>query len=259
MQGWFALTYDFLPPVNVLPVFVGTHLTAASQSFLKHFIARFPHYFKNKEVGCRDKFTLEFCQKLGVKSYFSRCLTLTLPKREIKESQNKIFLVNLNNEIKTLLPQALKDNVIEINQKSVNLNSFATFSQEFFLKHTEELLNRYKNEAKLIITTALHCAAPCVAMGIPVVLIMDNYKEQMTRFSALEGILPLYSFEDLKQNKIDFNPKNLDIEELKENLLLNLKLSIAKAKGEAVDENELQNLREKIANFNLLGVKNEMV
>ena len=253
MQGWFALTYDFLPPANVLPVFVGTHLTAASQSFLKHFIARFPNYFKDKEIGCRDKFTLEFCQKLGVKSYFSRCLTLTLPKREIKESQNKIFLVNLNNEIKTLLPQALKDNVIEINQRSVKLNNFETFSQEFFLKHTEELLNRYKNEAKLIITTALHCAAPCTAMGIPVVLIMDDYEEQKTRFGALEGILPFYTLEDLKQNKIDFNPKSLDIEALKESMLLNLKLSIAKAKGEVVDENELQNLREKIAHFDILG------
>lgn len=259
MQGWFALTYDFIPPANVLPVFVGTHLTAQAQNFLKHFIARFNNYFKDKELGCRDKFTLQFCKKMGIKSYFSRCLTLTLPKRELKNTQNKIFLVNLNNEMKTLLPKTLMDNAIEINQRGVILNSFETFSQKFFLEYTEELLNRYKNEAKLIITTALHCAAPCVAMGIPVVLIMDNYKEQMTRFTALEGILPFYTLEDLKQNKIDFNPKSLDIEELKQHLLLNLKLSIAKAKGEAVDENELLTLREKIANFNILGVKNEMV
>ncbi|ARJ57287.1 polysaccharide pyruvyl transferase family protein [Campylobacter cuniculorum] len=261
MQGWFALSYDFLPPSNILPVFVGTHFTAYAQNFLKHFIARFPHYFKDKECGCRDVFTLNFLQKMGIKSYFSRCLTLTLPKREPANTQNQIFLVDLDDKIKALLPKNLKDKGIEINQRWINLSAFETFSQEFYLKFTQELLNRYKNEAKLIITTALHCAAPCVALGIPVILIANNAKEQLTRFTALKGILPLYTFEDLEQGRVDFSPQELDIEELKENMLLNLKLSILKAQGKMIDENLLLNTREKIANFNLLKqeMHNEMV
>ncbi len=222
-------------------------------------MARFPQYFQDKEIGCRDEFTLKFCQKMGFKAYFSRCLTLTLEKRSPVPTQDKIFLVNLNDEIKNLLPQKFRENGVDINQKCVWLNEFETFSQDFFLKCTQELFLHYKNEAKLIITTALHCAAPCVAMGIPVILICDNYKEQITRFTALKGILPLWTLEDLKQNRVDFSPKALDIEELKKHMLLNLKLSIARAKGEAVDENLLFSTREKIANFDILkGDENEM-
>lgn len=252
MQGWFAQTTSFLP-INskILSVFVGTHFAKQAQNFLKYLVVRCPYYFSNKEIGCRDKYTLEFCQKMGLEAYFSRCLTLTLPKRTLNANQNKVFLVNIEDRLKKFLPQDIKQNAIEIKQKYIEVSEH--FIQDYWFKMSEALLNRYKNEAKLIITTALHCAAPCTAMGIPVVLIMDDYEEQKTRFGALEGILPFYTLEDLKQNKIDFNPKSLDIEALKENMLLNLKLSIAKAKGEVVDENELQNLREKIAHFDILG------
>ncbi len=97
MQGWFALSYDFLPLSNILPVFVGTHFTAEAQNFLKHFIARFPHYFKDKECGCRDVFTFNFLQKMGIKSYFSKCLTLTLPKESLQTLKIKFsFICDFN-------------------------------------------------------------------------------------------------------------------------------------------------------------------
>lgn len=70
MQGFFCNTNTdyFLPISNkILSVFVGTHFTAQAQDFLKHIVFR-SSYFSDKEIGCRDKFTLEFCQKLGIKS-----------------------------------------------------------------------------------------------------------------------------------------------------------------------------------------------
>ncbi|WP_141082403.1 polysaccharide pyruvyl transferase family protein [Campylobacter devanensis] len=44
-------------------------------------------------------------------------------------------------------------------------------------RKTEDLLQTYKNKAKLIATSALHCAAPCTAMGIPVILIAKKPRE----------------------------------------------------------------------------------
>lgn len=55
--------------------------------------------------------------------------------------------------------------------------------------------------------------------------------------------------DDLKNKKIDFNPKAPDIEDLKEAMLLNLKLNIQKAKNLSIDEALLKKTREKIATF----------
>lgn len=186
------------------------------------------------------------------KPYFSRCLTLTLDKRKPQNTQDKIFLTGLNEELIRLLPQSIQNEGIFVNQQEVKLGGcdLAKDWQSYY-KEALNLLELYKNEARLVITSALHCAAPCVAMGIPVVLFCVN-EEQKTRFSALEGILPMYSLEDLEQNRVDFNPKSLDIEELKEAMLLNLKLSIAKRMGESVDKNLLDKTRRKIAEFKLI-------
>lgn len=145
------------------------------------------------------------------------------------------------------MPKDLLKNAEFINQKS-NSTSNEPFLQEYWFEKAEALLNKYKNEAALIITTALHCASPCTAMGIPVVLLCEN-EEQRARFSALKNIIPIYNLDDLKNKKIDFNPKAPDIEDLKEAMLLNLKLNIQKAKNLSIDEALLKKTREKIATF----------
>lgn len=112
-------------------------------------------------------------------------------------------------------------------------------------RKTEDLLQTYKNKAQLIVTSALHCATPCTAMGIPVVLIAKN-QENINRFSAIKGIIPIYTYDDLKNNRINFNPKSLNIEDLKQYMLQNLKLSTLKEMGEKIDENELMQIRHNI-------------
>jgi hypothetical protein len=43
------------------------------------------------------------------------------------------------------------------------------------LKQAQALLEYYRDHAGLVITTRLHCALPCVAMGIPVVFFSDPF------------------------------------------------------------------------------------
>ncbi|MBD5164814.1 polysaccharide pyruvyl transferase family protein, partial [Helicobacter sp.] len=245
MQGWFAHSSHFFPNNQTLPIFVGTHFASGIHKFLEYFIAYYPFYFKDKEIGCRDLETLQFCQNKGLKAYFSRCLTLTLPKREANIEANKVFLVGIPKEYLQYIPQNLSDNAIQINQQNIehqNLNS------EHFESQAQNLLETYKNEAKLIITCALHCASPAIAMGIPVVLIARD-QENIQRFSALSGIVPIYTLEDLEKGRVDFAPQSLNIELLKEDMLENLKLSIKQAMGESIDTQALQAIRQRIADF----------
>lgn len=245
MQGWFAHSYDFLPPKNILPVFIGTHFTSYIQKYLLYLLARCPHYFDDKTIGCRDLYTLEFCKKLGLNAYFSRCLTLTLPKRESKPNQNKIFFVGLQESFLPFIPNDIKNQAEQINQQLFKTNNLTS---NHFFDVANALLQRYKNEAKLIITSALHCAAPCTAMGIPVILCRQN-DEQLTRFSALNSILPIYTLDDFKKNRVDFSPNVPNIEILKTAMLKNLRLSLQESRGENVDLAELLECRAYIKNF----------
>lgn len=245
MQGWFSHSYDFLPPKNILPIFVGTHFTNSVQQYLIYLLARNPHYFNDKTIGCRDLYTLEFCQKLGLDAYFSRCLTLTLPKRKSQSSQNKVFFVGLADEFLPFIPKHIKNQAEHINQQFFMSDKLS--SQTFF-NAANTLLARYKNEAKLIITSALHCAAPCTAMGIPVIFCRQN-DEQLTRFSALDSILPLYTLDDFKKNRVNFSPNVPNIEPLKNVMLENLRLSVQKMRGENVNLAKLLECRAYIQNF----------
>lgn len=248
MQGWFAHSYHFLPPKNILPVFVGTHFTKHIQQYLLYLLACYPHYFDDKTIGCRDLYTLEFCRKLGLKSYLSRCLTLTLPKRTPSPSQNKIFFVDLGDEFLPFIPSAIKRHATHINQQNYAPNMLTS---AHFFDTANALLTRYKNEAKLIITSALHCASPCVAMGIPVIFCRQN-DEQLTRFSALDGILPIYTIDDFKKKRVDFSPQTPTIEALKSAMIENLHLSVSESRGESVDFAKLTEIREFVANHNNL-------
>ena len=176
-------------------------------------------------------------------------MTLTLPKRKKTPEKQKVFLVGLNDEIlKNIPPEILKNSEI-INQQNVELNH----ADDYFAA-AQHLLERYQKEATLIITSALHCASPATALGIPVVFFLQS-DEQKTRFSTLQNILPLYTTDDLKKGNVNWNPKIPDIEALKNAMLNNLRLSLAQCYGESVDLKELQALRQTIISFPTLNKK----
>ena len=114
----------------------------------------------------------------------------------------------------------------------------------------EKQLEEYRRHARLVITSALHCAQPCLAMGIPVVFIKPEYNER-ERYSSMDGILRQYTIRDLEDGKIDFNPDALDIEDLKDVLIINLCLSIKEHRTQE-EEKKLNRVREIIENYNIV-------
>ena len=80
MNGWFQWRAENWPPSEyIIPLLVSMHisplrkdqlLTEQGIAFLK----------KNGPVGCRDLYTKQLLESVGVPAYFSACVTLTLGK-----------------------------------------------------------------------------------------------------------------------------------------------------------------------------------
>lgn len=250
MQGWFSLTYNFLPSKDILPIWIGTHFAQDTQTFLQKVLVVNPNYFLSS-VGCRDLFTLEFFRKNYIKSYFSRCLTLTYPSRptnKLEGGGKKVYMVNISKEIMQYMPKNIVNESIIFNQRAVYVNNEHWSNS---LIRTQNMLDEYKENAKLVITTALHCACPCIAMGIPVILIAANPEENKTRFSALSGILDPISIDDIKKNKVNWKPEPIDISELKKAMITNFYLSIDEVTNIHQKKSELSDIRDFIENFRI--------
>jgi hypothetical protein len=163
-NGWFSHTPElcFPFPSYITPLFYGFHITNWNNSW-QHFCqpTSLEYFKKFSPVGCRDRFTAEILQQHGIETYYSKCLTLTFPKRKRAPKRTKYIIVDASH-IK--LPEDIADH------------------SEYFTHHypdkyperekfdmARQLLDFYCQKATAVITTRLHCALPCLAMGIPVV------------------------------------------------------------------------------------------
>lgn len=246
MQGWFSHSYSFLPSKFLSPVYVGTHFDLQARIFIEKMLSIKPDLFKSSEIGCRDYSTLSFCKKHHIAAYYSRCLTLTLPKRALMDTQKKVFLVNIPEDWEKFIPENLRKNAVSVNQKKILQGSEAWWE---LYGNAEALLEQYRSQASLVITTALHCASPCLAMGIPVVLLADNPEENLVRFSALDGLIEVKTLKDLEQGKVNFNPQVPDIELLKQAMLTNLRYELNRQVGLKNDDINIDEVRTLIRSF----------
>lgn len=256
MQGWFSTAgnLDFLPGQDLVPVFAGVHFSLPLRKNLLRMQGNFPPLLRNVEIGCRDYSTMLFLQSIGIKTYLSRCLTLTFPKRTEKTpEQNKIFWVDLPEHLEKFLPPVFHENYERICQQKIPFEHGKETENKM---RAVALLERYRREARCVVTAAIHCAMPCAAMGIPVLFINYNYRDSnavIERWSAMHGIIPVYSEADLLQNRVSNSiPDIPEFEDLKENILQNAYLSCLGAVGET-DREKLRQARDFIARYNKIG------
>ena len=213
MQGWYEhKQLTFLPGPDTRPVWVGTHFCTDARVMIKSLYESSNIRFN--DIECRDRSTLNFCKSLGMRAYFSRCLTLTLPRRSSEEDENaeEVYIVDCTNEIIENLPSNIKVGAQITTQRNFQFKNWMDWHQ--CREVAEQRMNEYRHHAKLVITTALHCAQPCIAMGIPVIFIHPEM-EEADRFSAMDGIIKIYSLNDLKEGKVQFDVKAPDIQDLK--------------------------------------------
>lgn len=199
-NGWFTGTPKNWPPAeNIKPLFISFHITDSNRSRkllpsskLKDYYSRFG------PVGCRDLKTLELFRSNGIDAYFSGDLTLTLENR-FNERNDEILLVDplrynytkayRDYIVNNLVPAKYRDAVKVINQRRTEIN----ISNEQRFADAECLIEQY-SKAKLVITSRIHCALPCLALGTPVYFINAGYHSTLLNLNdRFEGILEMFT------------------------------------------------------------------
>lgn len=227
MQGWFGKERSI--PVGA-KLWLGTHFAKA----LKEVVKEDPP--QDGDFGARDLDTFAIVPR----AYLSRCYSLTLPRRTCLSKKGRVILTNIPIKWERFIPQELLDGCMRVTHHYEGPDMSAA---------ARELIARYREEAALVITCKVHCAAPCVAMGIPTIAISES-REGAARMSFLEDIIKVWSEQELCNGDVEWNPKVPDIETLKIRMLENLRLSILAAQGYAVDDTELKRVRQGIVNWN---------
>lgn len=219
MNGWFThKPKTWIPSDNLVPLFVSFHINSNRAHDM--LSAEGVEYLRKYEpIGCRDYHTLRLLEQKGIKAFFSGCLTLTLDNYRCSlPRENKIYIVDplygLPNKdrifsgvrgfikgiirgdiwhigaaekfMKEIFSESLLNNAEYIKQEPSS--QYYTEEEKFLL--ADSLLKKY-SKAKLVITSRIHCALPCLAMGTPVIYL--NAFEQEFDACRMEGISELFN------------------------------------------------------------------
>lgn len=167
-------------------------------------------------IGCRDEETMINMRNHGIPSYLSGCVTALLPIRKIDEKkQNKILFVDTPLGIEEFVPNDIKEraeyhkNVYHIKRNDGELFMTREESEQVY-EYAKKTLEYWRDNAQLVVTSRLHVASPCLAMGIPVILVANQFDG---RFSWIDKYLKLYPKN--KWNEIEWYPKSVVYEEKK--------------------------------------------
>lgn len=211
MNGWFMHGNHWPPNPLIKPLFVAFHINSEAEKLLLSRASL--DYLKNHEpIGCRDKRTERLLKERGIDAYFSACLTLTLGKTYQHTEGNEVLFVDpyiYNKEKVSKATQYYRTirkgesyQKQEIRKKYGDilpgLSKFEVVSHLMYKTTTidksfliaDEILKRY-SKAKLVITSRIHCALPCLAMGTPVVYI-HNMNTPEIDGCRLDGLLELF-------------------------------------------------------------------
>ena len=216
-SNYEELAYDshFMPPsakVHAIPMSLHIHREIPKDEL---------EFYKTcGGVGCRDISTVQYLKSLGIDAYLTGCLTLTLPRRTVQQSEkaDKIYFLDVPAGLMEWIPDEIKSEAITLSNilRFKNPGNTNRISEEdTYEEHRkgEERLTLLKDTAKLVITSKLHVASPCLAMGIPVILAKNHFGD---RFGFIDRLLPTYTPEHYKD--IDWNPKPVDFESDKDKI-----------------------------------------
>lgn len=216
-SNYEELAYDshFMPPSGkVHAILMSLHIHRKLSD------AELAYYKTCGGVGCRDMYTVEYLKELGVDAYLTGCLTLTLPRRsgEITQKADKVYFLDVQSDVMKIMPRELKEEGIVLSnilrfENTGNCNRISTEYAYEEHRKGEERVALLRDTARLVITSKLHVASPCLAMGIPVILAKNHFGD---RFGFIDRLIPTYTPEHYSE--IDWNPKPVDFEKDKEKI-----------------------------------------
>lgn len=217
MNGWFMHQPGHWPPSDKIdPLLVSFHLNSQAKDQLLNEEGK--GWFKKHEpVGCRDPYTLKAMREANINAYMSGCLTTTF-QHSSGQRTNDIYFVDVlfrvpdwENIIRTprqLLKSLLTGDIFRSSQRGrileklfddKLLNTAIPLQHYHTAKHNEKerfsmaenFLGKYAT-ARLVVTSRLHCALPCLAFGTPVIFVDCGFSREYDK-CRLEGIKDLFN------------------------------------------------------------------
>jgi len=174
LNGWFMHQPRAWPPhARIDPLFVSFHVTDAGgrRRLLTRtrprdlILGRHLAYLKAHEpIGARDRDTLAALRAKGIDAYYSGCLTLTLPPRDMPKT-GEVIAVDLSEAMLAELERRIGRKPVIVTH-----NAEGGLDHDERVRQAEALLDLYAGAA-CVVTTRLHCALPCLAFGTPVLFV----------------------------------------------------------------------------------------
>ena len=197
-NGWFMENGANWPPNRkVNPLFLSFHISTKSQKELTS-PSSIAYFKKHQPIGCRDTHTLTLLQKHNVTCFLSGCLTLTLPRYTGQRGDNILFVDVMRTNytssyrkaiVSRMIPERFKEKIEFITHFSKEMKSQTSDER---MNEAKLLLDRYK-KAKLVFTSLIHCALPCVAMGTPVVFVDAGFNNNVAKRDRFGGVTDLFT------------------------------------------------------------------
>ncbi|CAI0796647.1 Polysaccharide pyruvyl transferase [Serratia grimesii] len=225
MNAWYMdCPENFPPSKNIEPFYTSIHINSVVSD--KIFSAEAISHLKLfSPIGCRDYYTVNLLAKYDIPAYYSGCMTLTLGESyKRNHCTDDIYFVDVMYDALTLPELArqplrlakriLNGRVFEFNHKmkvmqqyfDKDLLSKAKFMTQMVpyvsfgdgLKMAHDFLLKLSS-AKLVVTSRIHTALPCLAMGTPVIFINGGFKNKLDN-CRFDGLLEFF-------NRIDVDDK----------------------------------------------------
>lgn len=207
LNGWYSHRPENWPPSDkIIPLIISFH---ASRDIARENTLRMPFTDRLKQpdsicylkahgpIGVRDDHTGAFLNALGVPSYFSGCLTLTLTPSSTVERLPYVCLSDVDQDIADYVERVSGRMIVRTTHINSNVNDPLKR-----LGLARDLLSIYASAA-FVVTSRLHCALPCLALGTPV--LFCPWAEDTYRFSGLFELLRHTSKQDLLNGLAPFD------------------------------------------------------
>jgi hypothetical protein len=215
---------------KIHPIFVGFHAGVTVIQNNADFLRL------HQPIGCRDTATTNFMLEHGIEAFTSGCVTLAMPNRLEVPEHPKLLIVygegagQLPSQVLKYIPDDLADTVeFVFHRLAVDQYPLSNVQCRHAETYELGLLQKYRDQATLILTSLHHVAAPCIAMGIPVIVCrvdVDN------RFSFLKELLPITTPD--KCDQIDWRPVAVNVDDIRAQFIRAVDARIAHIKGAAL-------------------------
>ena len=218
MGGWYLYKHLNWPPSPFIsPLALSMHFdtfysTVAGERITRNMVLEDygrEWLIKNGPVGCRDYETKRLLGKFGIPTYFSGCLTLTIQPFENVIKNNKVLLVDVSKSLERFIKEKAGDNCEDLTH-SIKMGKLSWNDRR---KLVEDRLKYYQG-ARLVVTTRLHAALPCLSLGTPVLFIKEDWSlnrtgtwiDYLNHTSEDELLSGRYEYDFLnpKENKNEF-------------------------------------------------------